>query len=102
MSPCGAAPHLGPQGLDGVEGWATGPPGPGHLQLQQTYWSQQFRHRPHGASGRLQRALQGQQPQIEVWSLYSILQIKKVSLPSLYQSCVTLSLRTYSCQRGPF
>ena len=33
-SPCGAAPHLGPQGLDGVEGWATGLLGPVHLHLQ--------------------------------------------------------------------
>lgn len=33
-SPCGAAPHLEPQELDGVEGWATGPPGSGRRPLQ--------------------------------------------------------------------
>lgn len=56
--PCRAAPRLGPRGLGGVEGWATGPPGPGHLPLQ--LQTQQLLHRPRGASGRPRKALEGQ------------------------------------------
>lgn len=92
-SPCGAAPHLGPRGLGGVEGWATGLPGPAHLhlqpepcnlQLQQTYQNQQLRYWPRGASRRPQRALLGTMKQSVskkivkskalIWSLQSIKQ----------------------------
>ena len=65
-SPCGAAPHLGQQGLCVVEGWATGPLRFVHLPLQLVSrshlicWTQQLHRRPHGASGHPQMALRRQ------------------------------------------
>lgn len=51
-SPFGADPRSGPRGPAGEEGWATGPPGHGHLPPQQV------RRRPRGALGRPRRALE--------------------------------------------
>lgn len=97
MSLCGAAPHLGPRELGGSEGLATGPPGPGYLQLQQMHWTQRRRHTPREASERPQKALHKQWCSIDP----VVVTPQYVSLSSLYLlECV--KVRTHSYQRGLF
>lgn len=104
-SPCGAAPRLGPRELCVVVGWATGPLKFEHLPLRLENqrclicWTQQVHHRPHGASGHLQMALEGQRrfadANVVIYSIYFTFQNEFTLIVS-----VPLNARTHSCQRG--